>query len=287
MDKLLPSTIDIRITQECNKDCEFCFGTQVKSKRVQENWDRLILKLKSAGVTKIVITGGEPTLIPELGNLVSFAHEKGFTICLSTNGTLAYREDIDLVLKSIDWISLPVEGDSFYSHSLIRHDTIDEYNEIFNLMKYAKEKYHVGVKIGTVITQLNLHSIENIPFLIHRFADNWKLYQVYLEGKSDSIWNKYFVSDSEYYSIFEKCKQICKRYHGLGCTSYDVSTMNGKYLFCEPNADAMTIYHDTQYIIGNFLDDFEVVCDEWNKYVNKDRLNNNFNETYRRRLKDE
>lgn len=281
---VLPTTIDIRISQDCNKKCEFCFGTRIKGRRTIDNWDELLSKFKMAGVKRIVITGGEPSLIPELGEMVRIARKMGLTICLSTNGAISFRSDKDSILKNLDWISIPLEGNDYDVHRLLRTETVEEYAELLNLMRYAKEKYHLGVKVGTVVTSLNAKSIDLIPSIIHLYADNWKLYQVYLAGKNSDIVQKYAISRSEYYTVYDNCRKICEKYANLNCISYDVTTMNGKYLFCEPNADAMTIFQDKEYVIGNFLDSFEMVCNRWTMYVNNISLEKNYQETFGRKM---
>lgn len=282
MQKMLPSTIDIRLTSECNKRCEFCFGTTIQSKRTLGNWEKLIRRFSSAGVENIVVTGGEPALVPNLGELLSVAHNCGMQICLSTNGTIACRSDLDIILKNISWLSLPIEGECYDVHNMIRPTKEEEYHEIFSLMKYAKKRYKLGVKIGTVVTKLNINSIMRIPPQIYEYADSWKLYQVYLQGKNEEILRKYSVSIQEYYSVYEICKKICLQYPGLNCICYDSETMNGKYLFCEPNSDAMSIFQNREYTFGNFIDDFESVCNNWNAFVNQSTLEENFYTTYRR-----
>lgn len=239
---ILPSTIDIRLTSDCNKKCEFCFGTTISSERTVQNWEQILSKFKSAGVKNIVITGGEPATISKLAELVVIAHEKGFTVCLSTNGTVAFRDDIDIVLANIDWLSLPLEGETFFTHRLLRQSSLSEYHNIFALIRYAKEKFNTGIKIGTVVSKLNINSIEGIPLQIYQFADTWKLYQVYLAGKRDEIIGKYSISLSEYYAVYNKCKSLCAKYPHLKCVSYDAETMNGICLIFQYSLP----YHDIQ-----------------------------------------
>jgi penicillin V acylase-like amidase (Ntn superfamily) len=61
---------------------------------------------------------------------------------------------------------------------------------------------------------------------------------------------------------------------------YRNAERDGKYLFIEPNGDAMVIHDGQETVIGNFLADFSGVLTAWRHYVDVGRLQSNAEATY-------
>lgn len=94
---MLPQSIDIRITQKCNLNCSFCFGTKcIDDELCISDWESLLTRFKSHGVKCVIITGGEPILYPWINRFISFAKSLDYYIILSTNGTIrsVYKEHL-------------------------------------------------------------------------------------------------------------------------------------------------------------------------------------------------
>ena len=104
-------------TGGCNYRCPFCHNSELISldKIKTENMfsEEEILKVlkKRAGVLEgVCITGGEPTLQPDLGDFIKKIREMGYKIKLDTNG---YRPE---VLKSlcheglIDYVAMDIKS---------------------------------------------------------------------------------------------------------------------------------------------------------------------------------
>lgn len=79
----------IEITNICNLACSFCPGTRREGRFMSpEEFERIASSL--VGHTKFLYFHlmGEPLLHPELEQLLSIAHRKGFRVIITTNGTL-------------------------------------------------------------------------------------------------------------------------------------------------------------------------------------------------------
>jgi MoaA/NifB/PqqE/SkfB family radical SAM enzyme len=105
------------ITTHCNLHCAYCedFGAHRNAENqpaADPEQARNILKVIRSGVSALWITGGEPLLVPHLGELLEFSKRKlrFHQISLITNGTLLpNREDIlphlDRLVISLDSLS--------------------------------------------------------------------------------------------------------------------------------------------------------------------------------------
>ncbi len=82
--------VPLRLTLRCNENCPFCSASHAGSNLVTER-DRMheaIDKAAAMGARLMLITGGEPTLIPWLSELVAHIHQAGMRSRIETNGVI-------------------------------------------------------------------------------------------------------------------------------------------------------------------------------------------------------
>jgi pyruvate formate lyase activating enzyme len=96
----------------CNFTCGFCHNaTLMGAKQAGLTWTRLdeiCARFKADWVDAICITGGEPTLSPDLIKLIKFLRERGFKIKLDSNG--AQPEVLKECLPLIDYIAMDIKA---------------------------------------------------------------------------------------------------------------------------------------------------------------------------------
>ncbi len=70
--------------------CPYCFASDLQSKHRQDmsmaNFHRLLNWMKQAGVTMAGFIGGEPTLCPDLPEMIQRTRDSGIAVTLFTNG---------------------------------------------------------------------------------------------------------------------------------------------------------------------------------------------------------
>ena len=78
--------VDFQVTSMCNLRCEFCCGADKRKKDSSLNEIcETIDKLNNIGVDRIVITGGEALIRPDIDDIIKYISEKGIKVYLSTN----------------------------------------------------------------------------------------------------------------------------------------------------------------------------------------------------------
>lgn len=276
---MLPQSIDIRITRKCNLNCSFCFGTKcLDNELCISDWEFLLARFKSHGVKCVIITGGEPTLYPWINRFISYAKNLDYYVVLSTNGTIPIDYEL---MKGIDVLSIPIDGEQYDDCYKMRKITRNEYDTLMhNISLFKKSFPNKKLKIGTVITKKNIDNVSNILFLIENYVDIWKLYQVSRHNNNNLIYEKeLMISDHQFDGVQKQIKQMSSK-NKIKTVFYKANERDGKYLFCEPNGDAMIIKYDEEVVIGNFKEDFYKVLDKWSAFVDIKRLNDNLVETY-------
>jgi len=89
--------LEIRLTLKCNLHCVFCnswFDAQNAVDRMDDAIGRLAMA-RSSGATRLVITGGEPLLVPWIPEVIQTARDMGFRyVTVQTNATLLTDTDV-------------------------------------------------------------------------------------------------------------------------------------------------------------------------------------------------
>lgn len=99
--------IMIDVGRKCNMNCLMCYYSHLGDLRLQKwaNYNDLIKIIdqgKSIGCDYIEATGGEPTLYPEITNLVKYALTHGMKMCVITNATTGSDKALALKYSGID-----------------------------------------------------------------------------------------------------------------------------------------------------------------------------------------
>ena len=116
-----PYRMDLVLTYHCQNDCPHCYVGRPRDfpQISTDQWKRVIDRCWDLGIPHITFTGGEPTLWPDLVDLVRYAEQVGLVTGLQTNGRrLGDRAYLDQLLQAgLDHIQITLE-----SHDASIHD---------------------------------------------------------------------------------------------------------------------------------------------------------------------
>ena len=115
---------------------------------------KMLDEFSEMGMRRYGISGGEPLLRPDIGEVVSYAKKKGCIVTLFTNGYLLERridqlKDLDILLMSLDG---PKEV-----HDLNRMP--GAYDAVIKAINIAGQ-HDIPVWVGTTITKNNINSMD-------------------------------------------------------------------------------------------------------------------------------
>ncbi|MCX6797857.1 MAG: anaerobic ribonucleoside-triphosphate reductase activating protein [Candidatus Falkowbacteria bacterium] len=103
-------------TQGCNFRCHFCYNPQLvlpnkeKGPILTESDLFLFLKNRLGKLEGVVITGGEPTLHPDLPQFIKAIKDLGYLIKLDSNGTNPKMLRALIKAKLIDYIAMDIKA---------------------------------------------------------------------------------------------------------------------------------------------------------------------------------
>lgn len=116
-----PYRVDLALTYRCNNNCPHCYNARPRTFPEMDTaaWKRTLDLLWSIGIPHIVFTGGEPTLRPDLPELISHAEKLGQITGINTNGR-KLKDPLfvqSLVDAGLDHVQITLE-----SHNPAIHD---------------------------------------------------------------------------------------------------------------------------------------------------------------------
>lgn len=122
MDLMVSAMTDDCGKWQCNQKCVFCYAAGQEMGKTKEmstaQWKQAIDRLDAARVPMVTFTGGEPTLRPDIAELVGYA--KRMVTRLNTNGVNLSQELVQQ-LKTAGLDSVQV---TLYSHDAAIHNAL-------------------------------------------------------------------------------------------------------------------------------------------------------------------
>ena len=111
---LYPLYMEITPTEACNHRCAFCALDYVGHRPIFLNksaFDMTLLDMANGGVKAVMYAGeGEPTLHPQLAEIVGYTKELGIDVSLTTNGSAMNQKFLSRSLGYISWIKVSIDA---------------------------------------------------------------------------------------------------------------------------------------------------------------------------------
>jgi hypothetical protein len=160
----------LEITAKCNLECRHCYADsgpreQLLGEMSTQEWLQVLDDCSTLGCRQTQFIGGEPTLHPDLPEMIAFACERGYSfIEVFTNATRITESLMQVLVKHKAHIAV-----SFYSDDPATHDTITKRQGSFDrTVRNIERLINAGVPVraGIIETHLNVgHSPAARSFL--------------------------------------------------------------------------------------------------------------------------
>ncbi|MCH5278370.1 MAG: radical SAM protein [Christensenellaceae bacterium] len=245
------------VTSKCNLNCVGCYSYEESRNEIVDmplaDVHKVLSNIRNAGVSHLVISGGEPMLRTDICDILIYAkRECRFSkITLISNGIVP-KERYERILGLIDEISISIEGYDEIS-SFIRNGSVQT---VLNTVKFLSS-VHAPVNMIVTLHKRNLNHVANyirlsqdlrVPFTFSLLTvpqgsecngceldqSDYSLIEAALEKFPLPLSDVPFAGDLG-------CRVSC----GLGKTIISVSS-NGKVFPCH-------MLQDESFCIGNAL----------------------------------
>lgn len=151
------------ILTTCNLSCKHCYinpsqhGSNRLNKETVFSW--LDLFIDSEKKTNLILLGGEPTLHPDLAEIIHYSKKKGFSVTVDTNGYLHHNLLERTSPEKLDCLSFSLDGPCAEINDPIRGDNV--FNTCTENIKKAVAKGFYVSLIYTV-SGWNIHYLEEM-----------------------------------------------------------------------------------------------------------------------------
>ncbi|MFP5212260.1 MAG: radical SAM protein [Acidobacteriota bacterium] len=171
---------DINVGFKCNLRCKFCYYLEsikagdTKDLSTEEIKRRLRVG-REWGKTAVDLTGGEPTLRPDLPEIVAYARSIGYeTVCIITNGSVVGSKEgyiEHLVEKGLNDILISLHGAVDATHEEFTGRT-GSYERVLNTARRVSGIEGLRFRFNYVVCERNFDEVENAADLMASFNPN-------------------------------------------------------------------------------------------------------------------
>lgn len=162
----------LQITRECNNECVFCSNPQFKKDYSQDEAKEVVLQFRKEGVNEIYLTGGEPTTVEWLPELVLFLKREGITPRMISNGVNLHNKEL---VKRLYDAGLNNINISIHSHKKEVADKLSQREEHFDKqLQGLRNCIDIGmqVQINSTINSLNCkYLLDFVKFITEKFPE--------------------------------------------------------------------------------------------------------------------
>ncbi len=226
-------TINLHIFPFCNYRCRFCFQQHLFNhfafKEDTDYYKQMITRIYESveGINnkvKLTISGGEPTLYPNLKEILQHSKKLGFITSIITNGSRP--NVIKEVIKYIDILGVSI--DSYKEEVEIKLGRGNGYHlkkalKTVEIVKNQEKK----LKINTVVTKLNYKENMCEELISKIKPDVWKVFKVeFIKGINNSA-KELAITKSEFIKYI-KLNKNCRPKHE------DSDLLRNSYIMIDP-----------------------------------------------------
>lgn len=163
----------VKLTTSCPGNCKCCKNRQENFKYKNENnnffdidvFRKICKNIKKLNGSYICLSGGEPTIIPNLSEYIQIAHNEGLATRINTNGWNVTEYNLEQWLNlGLDQIVLSIYGVDENTIKRTRGSAIlyKKAMEAIEVIKKLKRKYKFIFIVQTVIMKDNYKQIPEI-----------------------------------------------------------------------------------------------------------------------------
>jgi len=158
---LFPFNAYLNVTDHCNLACRHCYyGSHPGLGHGVSNTDLFLIvsSLKRAGITNLVVSGGEPLTRPGVEKVFEFIHEQEFReVTLLTNGIPVTDRNAAVIAKCANTVHVSLDGATDELNAVIRGK--GNFQPAVDGIKKLKQ---AGVGKIRVVTNINSASINHV-----------------------------------------------------------------------------------------------------------------------------
>jgi MoaA/NifB/PqqE/SkfB family radical SAM enzyme len=187
---------------------------------------------QKSGHKRIEFTGGEPTIRPDIFELIAAAKKSGFEeIAISTNGRmLGYERFLDKAIDAgLNRITLTLYGSKPEIHNAVSR-TQDSFDQTVSGIKNILAKEKIALSVNTVVCRLNCQDLlETGKFISKLGAKVWGVLDLIPFGNAERFYDTLAVDIETLSSSVRRLREIAEDFDQIEFFDFPVCVL-GKEL---------------------------------------------------------
>lgn len=256
-----PLSVGCLVTGRCNLHCDFCYGNDEalpKEELSSDEWKKIFIHLKSWGLMRVDLSGGEPTIRKDIVEIANSATTVGLNVVLSTNGMLLHEMGpTNLPKQSRIHVSLDSGfADIHEASRLLR--SLRPSEQSFRktgqfIRKCLEQNYHVRV-----LTCVGAHNCEGLfqlgEYLASIGVKEWNISRILRAGRAQLNYQERWEIQDEI--LLDQISNIRNAFRWMRIRYSNRTEQNGYFLLVLPDGSLATQYTDgrDKVILGRLLD---------------------------------
>jgi MoaA/NifB/PqqE/SkfB family radical SAM enzyme len=147
--KPCPSLICFRVTRRCNAACSFCQAPNTSRAELTVDQIRILSRIfASAGVLSIKLSGGEPTVRPDLPDIIAAISAAGPKVVITTNGVRISDEVLDTAVRHSAEFKFSIHRPDMTNDAVLR---VRSFERIIRNLASCRQR-NIPFALNTVVT---------------------------------------------------------------------------------------------------------------------------------------
>jgi len=177
----------VYITRQCNLNCGYCNITNHNYEKVLnvEEWIRACDILDNLGIERLVILGGEPTLVQGIEKIIQhIAHNTSLAFSIVSNGAVSLPRLKTMIDAGLENFSTSL--DTLLENSLDK-STLQKSQNTLKVMEHVKKWGGKHLRAYLVLNQYNLGEVSSIAQYLTEHGI-WLYLLPYHYGQGEEFW---------------------------------------------------------------------------------------------------
>lgn len=157
--------LSVVATNKCNRNCPYCINSETDHSLklpVRKMVNNVSTLVDRYGVKEAIILGGEPTLHPEIHNIIRGLKYAGIKVVRLTTNGIALTDELlqDMINFGLDGLNISFHNEDFISYERLQ--------EIYGLCKV----YDIKLRVNTNIWRGNHDTVNSFIMFYNDYLEN-------------------------------------------------------------------------------------------------------------------
>lgn len=268
--------VDWKLIGVCNLSCLHCYGPPKTERALElQKLLKLVDIFADLGTEWVVLTGGEPLLVPKIELLMHYMYDKRLKIALSTNTSL-FRRFQKPIEDYVSSLNIPIDGSTPERHAMSRTDQ-STYHTFFDVLRHYDENPHLKpnlLRVGSVYSRATQGDFIPIARVLEPYTDiidTWKIYEL-VDYEFQPELRRHLIHQNGFESEMEDLLASTTLAPKIMVAPAD--SRNKAYFMVNPRGD-LVVPTDMDGItyeipVGNLLrDPLETVIEKWERNITR------------------